>query len=226
MFVDLRNQGKAVILSTHQMNQVEELCDRLLIMEILLSSVSTRQLLTGKVLGLGVAGLARVTVWVISIPLPLNLASSSSRGFISTIQIPAGFLFLGVVYFILGNSVFAVLSAGVAAISPTVQEAQGLPAIYTLFAIAPFWFFSLLLLFPNNPVWIVLSIFPFTAPVLVMLRLGLTGVPVWQLAVSITVLVSCITGGLLLAARLLRTYILMYRKRPNPGEIIHSFKSG
>jgi ABC-2 type transport system permease protein len=196
------------------------------LMEILLSSVSTRQLLTGKVLGLGAAGLAQVIVWVISIPLLLNLASSSIGGFISTIQLPANFLVLGVVYFILGYSVYAVLSAGVAAISPTVQEAQGLSAIYTLFAIAPFWFFSLLLLFPDNPVWIVFSIFPFTAPVLVMLRLGLTGVPVWQLAVSITVLVLCIIGGLLLAAKLLRTYILMYGKRPNLGEIIHSFRSG
>jgi ABC-2 type transport system permease protein len=83
-----------------------------------------------------------------------------------------------------------------------------------------------LLYFPNNPVWVVFSIFPFTAPVLVMLRLGLTGVPVWQLAVSITVLVLCIIGGLLLAGKLLRTYLLMYGKRPKLGEIIRSFRSG
>jgi len=196
------------------------------LMEILLSSVSTRQLLTGKVLGLGAAGLAQIIIWVISFPLLLKLASSSIGGFISTIQLPANFLALGVVYFILGYSVFAVLSASVAAISPTVQEAQGYSSIYTLFAIAPFWCFSLLLLFPNNPVWIVFSIFPFTAPVLVMLRLGLTGVPVWQLAVSITALVLCIIGGLLLASKLLRTYILMYGKRPNLGEIIRNLRSG
>ena len=62
------------------------------LMEILLSSVSTRQLLTGKVLGLGAAGLVQVIVWVISFPLLLNLASSSIGGFISTIQVPANFL--------------------------------------------------------------------------------------------------------------------------------------
>jgi ABC-2 type transport system permease protein len=196
------------------------------LMEILLSSVSTRQLLTGKVLGLGAAGLAQIIIWVISFPLLLKLASSSIGGFISTIQLPANFLALGVVYFILGYSVFAVLSASVAAISPTVQEAQGYSSIYTLFAIAPFWCFSLLLLFPNNPVWIVFSIFPFTAPVLVMLRLGMTGVPAWQLAASIAALVLCIIGGLLLASKLLRTYILMYGKRPNLGEIIRNLRSG
>jgi len=194
------------------------------LMEILLSSVSTRQLLAGKILGLGAAGMVQVVVWVVSIPLLLNLASSSIGGFLSTIQITPSLLVLGVVYFILGYSLFAVLSAGVAAISSTVREAQSLGSIYTLFAIAPFWFFSLLMIFPNSPIWIVFSIFPFSAPVLVMLRLGLTGVPVWQLAVSIAVLVLSIVGGLLLAVRLLRTYVLMYGKRPGIGEIIRNLR--
>lgn len=196
------------------------------LMEILLSSVSTRQLITGKVLGIGAAGLVQVVVWVVSIPFLLNLASSSIGGFISTIQIPAKFLALGVTYFILGYLLFAVLSAGVAAISATVREGQGLASIFTLFAIAPFWFFSLLVAFPNSPIWVVFSIFPFSAPVLAMLRLGMFGVPVWQLAASIAVLVLSIVGGLLLAAKLLRTYILMYGKRPSLGEITRNLRRG
>jgi len=196
------------------------------LIEILLSSASTRQLITGKVLGIGAAGLAQVAVWVVSIPFLLNLASSSIGGFISTIQIPTYFLVLGVAYFILGYLLFAVLSAGVAAISTTVREGQGLASIFTLFAIAPFWFFSLLLAFPNSPIWVIFSIFPFSAPVLVMLRLGMTGVPAWQLTVSIAVLVLSIVGGLLLAAKLLRTYILMYGKRPNLGEIFRNLTIG
>ncbi len=192
---------------------------------VMLSSVSTRQLLTGKVLGLGAAGMVQVVVWVVSIPLLLNLASSSIGGFLSTIQITPSLFVLGVVYFILGYSLFAVLSAAVAAMSSTVREAQSLGSIYTLFAIAPFWFLSLLMFFPNSPIWIVFSIFPFSAPVLVMLRLGLTGVPIWQLAVSITVLVLSIIGGLLLAAKLLRTYILMYGKRPGIREIIRNLRA-
>jgi ABC-2 type transport system permease protein len=196
------------------------------LMEILLSSVSTRQLIIGKVLGIGTAGLAQVVVWVISTPLLLNLASSSIGGIISTIQIPANFLVLGVAYFILGYLLFAVLSAGVAAISATVQEGQGLASIFTIFAIAPFWFYSIILLFPNSPIWVVFSIFPFSAPVLVMLRLGMIGIPAWQLIASMVVLVLSIVGGLLLTAKLLRTYILMYGKRPNLREIIRSFRSG
>jgi ABC-2 type transport system permease protein len=216
----------AIIFSSTYLLQglAEEKENRLI--EILLSSVSTRQLITGKVLGIGAAGLAQVVVWVVSIPFLLNLASSSIGGFISTIQIPTYFLVVGVAYFILGYLLFAVLSAGVAAISTTVREGQGLASIFTLFAIAPFWFFSLLLAFPNSPIWVIFSIFPFSAPVLVMLRLGMTGVPAWQLTASIAVLVLSIVGGLLLAAKLLRTYILMYGKRPNLGEIYRNLVIG
>ena len=94
-----------------------------------------------------------------------------------------------------------------------------------MFAVAPFWFYSVLLLFPNNPIWVVFSIFPFSAPVLVMLRLGMTGVPAWQLAASIAVLVLSIFGGLLVAAKLLRVYLLMYGKRPGLGQIIRSLRN-
>jgi ABC-2 type transport system permease protein len=213
-----------IFTSTYVLQSLSEEKENRL-MEILLSSVSTRQLLAGKVLGLGAAGLVQVVVWVISFPLLLNLASTSIGVLVSAIQVPASFWVLGVIYFILGYSLFAVLSASVAAVTSTVQEAQGLAAIYTVFNFAPFWFISLILLFPNSPVWIAFSIFPFTAPVVTMMRLGLTGVPVWQLAVSIAVLVLSIVGGLLLAARLLRTYILLYGKRPKLGEIIRNLRS-
>lgn len=202
----------------------EEKENRLL--EILLSSISTRQLMIGKILGIGAACLVQVVVWAISLPFLLNLASSSIGGFISIIQIPPNFLVLGVVYFILGYLFFAVLSASIAVISSTVREAQGLAGIFTLFAFGPFWFFSLLLEFPNSPIWVVLSIFPFSAPVLVMLRLGLAAVPAWQLVASMVVMALSIVGGLLLVAKLLRIYILMYGKRPTLKEIVRSLKRG
>jgi ABC-2 type transport system permease protein len=59
-----------------------------------------------------------------------------------------------------------------------------------------------------------------------MMRLGLIGVPVWQLVVSMGVLILGIWGGLLLAAKLLRTYVLMYGKRPTLKEIWRDLRSG
>jgi ABC-2 type transport system permease protein len=196
------------------------------LMEVLLSSISTRQLLAGKVLGMGAAGLLQVIVWVISFPLLLRLASSSITGPVSTLQVPPAFWVLGILYFILGYSMFAVLSACIAAISSTVREAQALAGFYGIFCIAPYWFLSLLLLYPTSPVWVVLSVFPFSAPVVTLLRLGLAGVPAWQLAVSMGVLVLSILGGLLLAAKLLRIYLLMYGKRPTLKEISRNLRTG
>jgi len=195
------------------------------LIEILLSSVSARQLLTGKVVGIGAAGLAQVAVWVISAPLLLSLASSSFGGFISTMQIPPNFLVLAVVYFILGYLFFAVLSAGIGAVSSSSREGQQLIGLFTLPMLIPLWFMSLLILFPNNPVWVVLTILPVTAPVEVMVRLGVSDIPAWQLVASIAVLGLSIIGLLLLTVRVFRAYLLMYGKRPGIGEIVRSLRT-
>lgn len=196
------------------------------LIEILLSSVSARQLLTGKVLGIGAAGLVQVAVWAISAPLLLNLASSSIGGFISTIQLPADFIVLAVVYFILGYSLFAVISASIGAVSSSSQEGQQLMGIFTIPLLIPLWFMSLIMLLPDSPVWVFFTIFPLSAPVVVIIRLGVSGIPAWQLVASIAVLVLSIIGILLLTIKVFRTYLLMYGKRPGIGEVIRSLKTG
>ena len=195
------------------------------LIEVLLSSVSPRQLLTGKVLGLGAAGLVQVVVWLASLPLLLNLASSTIGGFFSTIQLPANFLVLGIVYFILGYLLFAALSAGVGAISSSARDGQPLTMIYAMLVFVPLWFASLLFIFPHSPIWTVLTIFPLTAPIEVMLRLGVAGITAWELAASLAVMVLSIIGALLLSVKAFRVYLLMYGKRPAWGEIIRSLRS-
>ena len=195
------------------------------LIEVLLSSVSPRQLLTGKVLGLGAAGLVQVVVWLASLPLLLNLASSTIGGFFSTIQLPPNFLVLGIAYFVLGYLLFAALSAGVGAISPSAREGQPLAMIYAMLVFVPLWFASFLFIFPDSPIWVVLTIFPLTAPVAVMLKLGVTGIATWELATSLAVMALSIIGAFLLSVKAFRVYLLMYGKRPSWGEIIHSFRS-
>jgi ABC-2 type transport system permease protein len=58
-----------------------------------------------------------------------------------------------------------------------------------------------------------------------MIRLGITGVPAWQLAASLAVLALSVVGGLFMAAKLLRIYTLMYGKRPRLGEIIRNLRA-
>jgi ABC-2 type transport system permease protein len=194
------------------------------LIEVLFSSVSIRQLLIGKVLALGAAGLLQVLVWLLSAPLLLKLASTSFGGILSEIQIPGNFIFLGIIYFVLGYLLFAVLSLGIGAISPNAREGEQLSLIYTLLGFAPIWVLTLLFSFPHSPLWVVLTIFPVTAPVQTMLRLGVTGIPMWQILVSIGVLVLSIILGLFLVIKIFRMYMLMYGKRPGFKEIIHNLK--
>jgi ABC-2 type transport system permease protein len=218
----------ALSLQASSMYMVEGLGDEKesRLIEVLLSSVSPRQLLTGKVLGLGAGGLVQVVVWLASLPLLLNLASSTIGGFFITIQLPTNFLVLGIVYFILGYLLFAALSAGIGAISPSVREGQPLVLIYALLAFVPLWFASLLFIFPDNPIWTVLTIFPVTAPIAVMVRLGVAGIAAWELATSLAVMVLSIIGALALSVKAFKVYLLMYGKRPGWGEIIQSLRSG
>jgi ABC-2 type transport system permease protein len=203
---------------------VEEKENRLI--EVLLSSVSTRQLIIGKVLGLGVSGLLQVVVWVVCAPLILNLASVSIGGFLSTLQIPPSFLILYIVYFILGYLLFAVISTAIGAVSSSVREGQQLATIFTLSAVCPLWFASAIIMFPNNPVIVFLTVFPLTAPVTLMIRLGATEVPAWQIVLSVGVILISIAVGLVLTAKIVRTFMLMYGKRPSLGTIIRNLKSG
>lgn len=196
------------------------------LIEILLSSVSPRQLLTGKVLGIGAAGLLQVAFWAVSAPLLLSLASSSIGGLISTIQLSAGFVALAVAYFILGYGLFAVISAAIGSISSGSREGQQLAGVLVVPMLIPFWFASLLILSPDNPAWVFFTIFPLSSPVEVIMRLGVTAIPVWQLVGSIGVLVLTIIGVLLLTTRIFRTYLLMYGKRPSFGEVLRHLRTG
>jgi ABC-2 type transport system permease protein len=195
------------------------------LIEVLFSSVSIRQLITAKVLALGLAGLLQVIVWLLSAPLLLDLASSSFGGFLSDIQLPANFLVLGILYFILGYLLFAVLSVTIGGISSNTSEAQNLSMFYVMMLFVPLWFFGVMINFPNSPIWVVLSIFPITAPIQMMARLGVSDIPAWQIVTSLVVLGLSVIAGLFLSIKIFRMFMLMYGKRPSVTEIVRSLKA-
>ena len=195
------------------------------LIEVLFSSVSVRQLLIAKVMALGAAGLLQVLIWLLSAPLLLNLASASFGGFLSDIQLPANFLLLGVVYFILGYLLFAVFSVGVGGISSSATEGHTISMFYILMGFIPLWFFGALINFPDSPIWVVLSIFPITAPIQMMLRLGVSDIPAWQIVTSVGVLCLSIIAGLYISIKIFRAFMLMYGKRPGLAEIIQGLKT-
>jgi ABC-2 type transport system permease protein len=195
------------------------------LIEVLLSSVTIGQLITAKVLALGLAGLLQVIVWLLSAPLLLDLASSSFGGFLSDIQLPANFLVLGILYFVLGYLLFAVLSVTVGGISSNTSEAQNLSMFYVMMLFVPLWFFGVMINFPNSPIWVVLSIFPITAPIQMMARLGVSDIPAWQIVTSLVVLGLSVIAGLFLSTKIFRMFMLMYGKRPSVTEMVRSLKA-
>jgi ABC-2 type transport system permease protein len=194
------------------------------VMEILLSSISPRQLLAGKVLGLGAAGLVQIIVWLISANFLLRMASATWGNVLGSLQITPEFLILGIIYFILGYLLMAILMAGVGSVSPTAREGQQMSVIFIMPVIIPIYFMPLIMEHPENIVVKILTFIPLTAPLTVIVRSGLSEIPIWELAVSIGILIFSVWGLFVVTTRLFRTYLLMYGKRPDLREIVRSFK--
>jgi len=195
------------------------------LIEVLYSSVSVSQMLTGKVLALGAAGLLQVILWLSSAPLILNFASSIFGGLLMGIQIPSNFIIFGVVYFLLGYLLFSILAVTIGGIVSTAADGHNLSMLYIMAGYIPLWTFGAFISFPDSPIWVILSIFPITAPTQTMLRLGVSDIPTWQIGASIGLLVLSIAIGQYLSVRIFRTFMLMYGKRPRVKEIYQAIKT-
>ena len=194
------------------------------IMEILLSSVSARQLITGKVLGLGAAGLTQMVIWLFSARLLVELLPQGISDVIGNLEIAPDFIILSLVYFVLGYLLFAILMAGIGSIGATARESQQLSVIVIIPAIIPIYAIGFIVANPEHIISQILTYFPFTAPTTVIMRLGIGEIPIWQLAVSMVLLVITIYLSLVLAAKIFRTFLLMYGKTPKMGEIVKMLK--
>ncbi len=195
------------------------------LIEILLSSVSARQLLSGKVIGLGAAGLMQIVVWLLSAVVILPLASTTILP-LAGLTIPTGLIVFGIVYFILGYLLFAILMAGLGSIGATARESSQWTTIVILPAIIPVWLYSLFIINPDHIVFTILTLFPLTAPVTAVMKLSIAAMPTWELLLSVAILIASIIGAMWLAARVFRTFLLMYGKRPSFREIRRYIREG
>lgn len=154
-------------------------------MEILMVSISPRQMLVGKIVALGAAGLVQVVVWVGTVVALINLGGQTlalPQGF----TIPASILVWGVVFYVLGYAVYGSLMAGVGALTSRMKEA-GQASFLVLSPLMIGYMVGLLAPLAEETTGLLpvaLSMFPLTAPVLMMMRLADGSVPLWQLLLS------------------------------------------
>jgi ABC-2 type transport system permease protein len=188
------------------------------LMEVLLSSVSARQLLVGKVLGLGAAGLAQIILWVISFWVLVDVALAKIPG-LSAASLPPSLLILALVYYVLGYLLFAVIMAVVGSIGTTARESQSWSSIVVLTATLPMFFLNVIIENPNHAISVVFTLIPTTSSVTVMMRLPTEGIPAWQLVLSLSLLIAAIFFCMWAGAKIFRACLLMYGKRPSLREL-------
>jgi ABC-2 type transport system permease protein len=190
------------------------------IVEVIVSSVRPTTLMLGKILGIGLVGLTQYAVWAslaIAIALP-GVAALAGMGE-GLPHIPVATIGAFVLFFILGYFLYASLYAALSAPFNTEQEAQQFVMIPGMMLIltSTTWFFAFNQ--PNGRLATVLSFFPFTAPLMMFMRISVQTPPLWQIAVSVSLLVATIFLVAWFAGRVYRVGILMYGKKPTLPEI-------
>jgi ABC-2 type transport system permease protein len=78
--------------------------------------------------------------------------------------------------------------------------------------------------FPDSGLSQFFTIFTLTAPLTVIMRMGITDIPTWQLITSMALMILTIIGSIFLAGKIFRTFLLMYGKTPKLGEIIRMLR--
>lgn len=190
------------------------------IVELLISSVRSTQMMLGKLIGIGLVGLTQIGIWALSTAV---LTQFGTRMFAnqgaSVPNIPPSLLVYFVVYFVLGFFLYATLYAMVGAIVSSEEDAQQMQFPVTMLIVVPMMLFGMVMSSPNSTSSIVLSMVPFFAPTLMMLRIAVINPPLWQVLASMVIMVLTTLGSTFVAARIYRVGILMYGKRPSLTEL-------
>ncbi|MBX9808249.1 MAG: ABC transporter permease [Flavobacteriaceae bacterium] len=224
---------------------IEEKTNR--IVEIIISSVKPFQLMMGKIIGTSLAGLLQFFIWAI-IGLTMMLVASSFLGIetcpatklpsdvmqvahqelVGTAQmyvqelwgLPIATILISfVIYFIGGYFLYSSFYASIGAAVDNETDSQQflLPIIMPLVLAVYIGFFTVIN-DPHGTIATVFSMIPLTSPIVMLMRIPF-GVPLWQLALSITILFGTFFFVVWFAAKIYRVGILMYGKKPTWKEL-------
>jgi ABC-2 type transport system permease protein len=200
MFITL---GAGMILR----NITTEKQDRLI--EIMMLSISPRQMLTGKLLGLGAASFAASLTWLGCVFISLKIGGT-------TLQLPPGFsvppslIFWAMIFFLLGYALYASLMASAGALVPKVKEITSATWVVISPLMAGYMVGVMIFeMAPHGGLATALSIFPLTAPVMMVMRLAAGGVPLWQLLLSAGLMMLTAVFVVSLVARSFRAQSLL-----------------
>ena len=198
---------------------IQEKTDR--VVELLVSSMTPMELLSGKILGMAAIGLTQMAVWVTmgGVVAAAGLSGARSAGFdLSTVLRPSIAVWF-VVFFLLSYLVtVGVYAAGGAIVSSEKEAQQVLTPVMFVFLVP--WFLMMpILTNPDSTLSVVLSLVPIYTPMTMFIRLLVSEPPAWQVALSLLLSVATIAFLLKASAKVFRAGLLAAGKRPTIPEL-------
>ncbi len=216
LYISLLMMGSMVMQSV-----IQEKANR--IVEVLLSSVTSKELMVGKILGAAITGVIQMAIWLSPIVLVISTTWFALPKEL-TFNITVGQIGYLLVNFFLGLLTFVGLFATVGSIFEEPQDAQSGMWPVMLLIIIPFLIAMAMMQNPENQIAKVASMFPFAAIIVMPTRMTLMDVPAWQFILSFLVNIGTVFALFPVAGKIYRVGILMTGKKPKWSEVIKWFK--
>lgn len=198
------------------------------IMEILITSVSPLSQMFGKVIGMFLLGLSQIAAFgivaAVNLMLPHNLDTLKDMN-LDLSAIDPMLLVFGLIFYILGYFLYAMLYAAIGSIVSRTEDLGQAVMPITMLSLVAFYIAIFSLSAPNSMLMKVSSYIPFISPTTILVRIGLGDITVWEILLSLAILIAAILVFGWLAAKIYRTGVLMYGKRPTFKELRKAMKA-
>lgn len=198
------------------------------IMEILITSVSPLSQMFGKVMGMFLVGMTQIVVFIGAVAVNLSLPHNAEifkKYNIDLTQIDPMLLVYGLIFYILGYFLFAVLFAAIGSMVSRTEELGQAVMPITIISLISFYIAMFSIGTPDTTLVKVASFVPFTSPTAMVLRVGLGQIAYWEIWLSIAILLVSIVVFGWISAKIYRTGVLMYGKRPSWKELRKAMKA-
>ena len=192
------------------------------IAEILFSSMRSFPLMMGKLVGVSLVALTQLSIWGIGFLLlaGVGVGMVAAQGVPLNIpHVPPMVFVYFVLFFLLGYFIYATIYALIGSMVTTTQEGGQLAMPIVLMLVAGFYFVFPIIRSPNSPLAFWASMFPFLAPMTMMVRITTETPPAWQIILSLTIGFATVVGLVWLASRIYRVGMLMYGKKATIPEV-------
>ena len=198
------------------------------VMEVLITSVSPLTSMFGKITGMFLIVIIQLVSYIgialININLPHN-AEMLANFDIDLSSIDPSVIVFALLYFLLGFFLFATLYAALGSIVSRTEDLGSAIMPMTFISLAGFYIAIFSISTPDSMLVKICSHIPLFSPFVMLLRVGLTDIATWEVFVSLAILVVTIYLAVLLSAKIYRTGVLMYGKRPSFKELRKAMKA-